>query len=103
MLLLPVRFYIIQIFLLTGDLLFPKWANISILDESEDFRRPLVESSLMTTCVSSFDELKDLIDEIGSPLPICLNALRALFYFMRCSHLEASEQKRNISQVIYND
>lgn len=42
----------------------------------------------MTTCVGSLNELEDLITRIQPKIPLCSKAIRALFYFMRCSQLE---------------
>lgn len=50
------------------------------------------EPSLMTTCVGSLNELQELIGRMHPRIPLCPKAVRALFYFMRCSQLEHGEQ-----------
>lgn len=55
----------------------------------------------MTTCVGSLNELQELIGRMQPRIPLCPKAVRALFYFMRCSQLEHGEQGGSAIQVRY--
>lgn len=87
--------------LFLGALALPRWASISSINSSQDSGRSSgpPEPSLMTTCVGSLSELHELINRIQPRIPLCPQAVRALFYFMRCSQLEHGEQGGSTVQV----
>ncbi|KAF5308313.1 hypothetical protein FQR65_LT06307 [Abscondita terminalis] len=78
----------------SGALALPRWASASSINSGRDSGRGSgpPEPSLMTTCVGSLMELQELISRMQPRLPLCSQAVRALFYFMRCSQLEHGEQ-----------
>ncbi|KAK9885615.1 hypothetical protein WA026_012379 [Henosepilachna vigintioctopunctata] len=86
----------------SGALALPRWASQSSICSSRDSGRSSApsEPSLMTTCVGSLGELQDLIDRMQPRIPLCQKAVRALFYFMRCSQLEQGEQGNHIVQEL---
>lgn len=81
-------------YLLSGALALPRWASASSVNSGRDSGRGSgpPEPSLMTTCVGSLGELQELIGRMNPRIPLCPQAVRALFYFMRCSQLEHGEQ-----------
>ncbi|XP_034948548.1 ankyrin repeat and BTB/POZ domain-containing protein 2 isoform X2 [Chelonus insularis] len=95
----------------SGALAMPRWPSISSLNSSNSSRsskEPLgsnLESSLLTTCVGSMNELLDLIAKISHagrcPIPLSHKALNALFYYMRCSQLEHGEKSSGIQELTY--
>ncbi|KAB0803695.1 hypothetical protein PPYR_00665 [Photinus pyralis] len=78
----------------SGALALPRWASTSSVTSGRDSSRGSgpPEPSLMTTCVGSLSELQELINRMHPRIPLCPQAIRALFYFMRCSQLEHGEQ-----------
>ncbi|CAH0561413.1 unnamed protein product [Brassicogethes aeneus] len=82
----------------SGALALPRWASVSSVGSSLNSGTP--EPSLMTTCVGSLSELQELIGRMQPRIPLCPKAVRALFYFMRCSQLEHGEQGGNAVQEL---
>lgn len=85
----------------TGALTMPRWASQSSLGtgthqsgSSSGSSNNNLEPCLLTTCVGSVNELKELTLRAQQKFQHCSisnAALTALFYFMRCSQLEHSE------------
>ncbi|XP_048520074.1 ankyrin repeat and BTB/POZ domain-containing protein 2 isoform X1 [Dendroctonus ponderosae] len=78
----------------SGALALPRWASVSSVSSGRDSGRSAgpPETSLMTTCVGSLQELQDLIGRMKPRIPLCPKAISTLFYFMRCSQLEHGDQ-----------
>lgn len=82
----------------SGALTMPRWASQSSIGSgSTTHTNPQnLEPCLLTTCVGSLTELKDLVgraQQRSHHITLSHGALRALFYFMRCSQLEHNEGK----------
>ncbi|XP_065359597.1 ankyrin repeat and BTB/POZ domain-containing protein 2 isoform X2 [Calliphora vicina] len=85
----------------SGALTMPRWASQSSLGSgthqsgsSAGSSNISLEPCLLTTCVGSVNELKELTLRAQQKFQHCAisnAALSALFYFMRCSQLEHSE------------
>ncbi|XP_061396263.1 ankyrin repeat and BTB/POZ domain-containing protein 2 [Musca vetustissima] len=84
----------------SGALTMPRWASQSSLGSgthrsgSSGGSTNVAMECLLTTCVGSISELKDLAQRAQQKFQQCSissAALSALFYFMRCSQLEHSE------------
>lgn len=85
----------------SGALRMPRWASQSSLGSgthksgsSGGSNNVALEPCLLTTCVGSVSELKELALRAQQKFQHCTissAALSALFYFMRCSQLEHSE------------
>ncbi|XP_018326720.1 ankyrin repeat and BTB/POZ domain-containing protein 2 [Agrilus planipennis] len=86
----------------SGALALPRWASESSVNSGKDSGRGSgpIEPSIMTTCVGSLTELQDLLSRMQCRIPLCSQAVRALFYFMRCSQLEHGEQTGNAVQEL---
>lgn len=71
----------------------PRWASVSSVNTESTHASSLasgksIEQSLLTTCVGSVHELKELLACINTrPLTWTPPAIQALFYFMRCSQV----------------
>lgn len=79
----------------SGALTLPRWTSQSSVESNaQHTKNPSMEPCLLTTCVGSIMELRNLIiraqNKFGH-LVLCHSALVALFYFMRCSQLEHNE------------
>lgn len=84
----------------SGALTMPRWASQSSIGSGSGSashgNSPGLEPCLLTTCVGSLNELKDLVvraQQRSQHITLSHGALRALFYFMRCSQLEHNEGK----------
>uniref|UniRef100_A0A1I8NA82 BTB domain-containing protein n=2 Tax=Musca domestica TaxID=7370 RepID=A0A1I8NA82_MUSDO len=84
----------------SGALTMPRWASQTSLGSgthrsgSSSGSSNVAMECLLTTCVGSISELKDLAQRAQQKFQQCAissAALSALFYFMRCSQLEHSE------------
>ncbi|XP_065079465.1 uncharacterized protein LOC135702370 isoform X4 [Ochlerotatus camptorhynchus] len=76
----------------SGALTMPRWASQSSINSNN--QSSALEPCLLTTCVGSLSELKDLVQraQLRSPhVTMSQSALRVLFYFMRCSQLEHND------------
>lgn len=81
----------------SGALTLPRWASQSSMDSNSNIpKNTSMEPCLLTTCVGSMTELRNLIiraqNKFGHFI-LCHSALIALFYFMRCSQLEHNDGK----------
>lgn len=91
----------------TGALTMPRWASQSSIGSSSETSNngsnnnvgnPTMEPCLLTTCVGSIIELRELISKAQKKcqnISLSYGALKALFYFMRCSQLEHNEGGAN--------
>uniref|UniRef100_A0A182JVR4 BTB domain-containing protein n=1 Tax=Anopheles christyi TaxID=43041 RepID=A0A182JVR4_9DIPT len=76
----------------SGALTMPRWASQSSINSGGG--TSALEPCLLTTCVGSLNELKDLVgraQQRSQHIPISQTAFRVLFYFMRCSQLEHND------------
>ncbi|XP_063697314.1 ankyrin repeat and BTB/POZ domain-containing protein 2 [Culicoides brevitarsis] len=99
----------------SGALTMPRWASQSSIGSgsggsaSHNGNSPGLEPCLLTTCVGSLNELKDLVvraQQRSQHITLSHGALRALFYFMRCSQLEHNEgnnssNSSNVQELCY--
>jgi ankyrin repeat and BTB/POZ domain-containing protein 2 len=93
----------------SGALTMPRWASQSSIgsgstnnSQPHHNSNPNLEPCLLTTCVGSQGELKDLVQRAqqrSQHVSLSQGALRALFYFMRCSQLEHNDSSQNGSNV----
>lgn len=78
----------------SGALTMPRWASQSSIGSgsvNSSQQNQALEPCLLTTCVGSIQELRDLVLRAQQKLhhvSLSHGALKALFYFMRCSQLE---------------
>uniref|UniRef100_T1JAW8 ABTB2/3 histone-like domain-containing protein n=1 Tax=Strigamia maritima TaxID=126957 RepID=T1JAW8_STRMM len=97
----------------SGELAMPRWPS-SLSDSDAVYfsygNDKAAEQSLLTTCVGSIWELKNLLNNITPPqrprtkqiVTWSTCALETLFYFMRCSQLEHTQQcTRPIQELVY--
>jgi ankyrin repeat/BTB/POZ domain-containing protein 2 len=81
----------------SGALTMPKWTSensVTIAAAHNNKSNNKQEPCLLTTCVGTLSELKDLVNRSqkrNSHITMSQAALRELFYFMRCSQLEHNE------------
>uniref|UniRef100_A0A9I3GJ85 BTB domain-containing protein n=1 Tax=Anopheles farauti TaxID=69004 RepID=A0A9I3GJ85_9DIPT len=82
----------------SGALTMPRWASQSSINAANGGGggggTNALEPCLLTTCVGSLNELKDLVgraQQRSQHIPISQTAFRVLFYFMRCSQLEHND------------
>ncbi|XP_012159934.1 ankyrin repeat and BTB/POZ domain-containing protein 2 isoform X1 [Ceratitis capitata] len=93
----------------SGALTMPRWASLSSLGSgtqksgsSGGNSNISLEPCLLTTCVGSISELKDLTQRAQQKFQhtaLSNAALSTLFYFMRCSQLEHSDSSGTPSSV----
>lgn len=79
----------------SGALTMPRWASQSSIGSgSQKLNMGNLEPCLLTTCVGSENELRDLVSRAHQKFQhtaLSNAAISALFYFMRCSQLEYSD------------
>lgn len=80
----------------SGALTMPRWASQTSIGSngSQPVSVPTMEPCLLTTCVGSIVELRDLVNRAQKKCQyngFSYGALKTLFYFMRCSQLEHHE------------
>ncbi|CAD7081360.1 unnamed protein product [Hermetia illucens] len=95
----------------SGALTMPRWASQSSIGSgSQNISMSNLEPCLLTTCVGTPAELRDLVvraQQRFQHTALSHAALTALFYFMRCSQLEHSEtgststNSGNIQELCY--
>lgn len=82
----------------SGALTMPRWASASSIGSGSQgppsHSNKTVEPCLLTTCVGSIMELRDLVLRAQQKFrhnSLSSGALKTLFYFMRCSQLEYND------------
>lgn len=79
----------------SGALTMPRWTSEASMGSNPSVHsNSKQEPCLLTTCVGSLAELKDLVSRShkrSNHVTMSQAALRELFYFMRCSQLEHNE------------
>ncbi|XP_058065392.1 uncharacterized protein LOC131215033 [Anopheles bellator] len=81
----------------SGALTMPRWASQSSINSASGgpaSSSSALEPCLLTTCVGSLGELKDLVgraQQRSQHVALSQTAFRVLFYFMRCSQLEHND------------